>query len=225
MQISAEFDHAFHTRMVEEMLINTRNTKEQILALLKQYGSLTIMELSSKLEITEMAVRRHVQTLERDKLIRSNIKKQTMGRPSKVYELAEDGENFFPKKYKEFSLEILHGLKEAGQEDLIKVIFQKKRDQFLEQYKMENKNEGLAEKLERLKRIQEREGYMPKIEEQNGKLHFKELNCPYVEIAKEFPGICQAEREFIQKFLDAELTTLESMVEGHTCCHYSIREN
>lgn len=207
------------------MLINTRNTKEQILALLKQYGTLTIMELSTELGITEMAVRRHVQTLERDKLIRSNVKKQTMGRPSKVYELAEQGENFFPKRYKELSLDILYGLKEAGQGDLIKQILQKKREQFLEQYKLEHRNEVLAEKLESLKRIQEREGYMPQIEEQDGKLHFKELNCPYVEIAKEFPGICEAEREFIKKFLDADLTTLSSMAEGHTCCHYSIKEN
>ncbi|WP_338449288.1 winged helix-turn-helix transcriptional regulator [Niallia oryzisoli] len=207
------------------MLINTRNTKEQILALLKQYGSLTIMELSNELGITEMAVRRHVQTLERDKLIRSNVKKQTMGRPSKVYELAEQGENFFPKKYKELSLEILNGLKEAGQEDLIKQILEKKREQFLEQYKLDHKQEALAEKLESLKRIQEREGYMPQIEKQDGKLHFKELNCPYVEIAKEYPGICQAEREFIKKFLDADFTTLSSMAEGHTCCHYSIQEN
>lgn len=207
------------------MLINTRNTKEQILSLLKQYGSLTIMELSNELGITEMAVRRHVQTLERDKLIRSNVKKQTMGRPSKVYELAEQGENFFPKKYKEFSLEILNGLKEAGQEDLIKQILQKKREQFLEQYKLDHKHEALAEKLESLKRIQEREGYMPQIEKQDGKVHFKELNCPYVEIAKAYPGICQAEREFIKKFLDADLTILSSMAEGHTCCHYSIQEN
>ncbi|WP_071393674.1 helix-turn-helix transcriptional regulator [Bacillus tuaregi] len=207
------------------MLINTRNTKEQILALLKQYGSLTIMELSNELGITEMAVRRHVQTLERDKLIRSNVKKQTMGRPSKVYELAEQGENFFPKKYKELSLEILKGLKEAGHENLINEIIQKKREQFLEQYKLEHKNETLAVKLESLKRIQEREGYMPQIEEHEGKLHFKELNCPYVELAKEFPAICQAEREFIKQFLDADLTTLSSMADGHTCCHYSIQEN
>ena len=44
------------------------------------------MELANELEITEMAVRRHIQTLERDKLIRSDVKKQTMGRPSKVYQ-------------------------------------------------------------------------------------------------------------------------------------------
>ena len=41
-----------------------RTTKEQILALLKQHGNLTIMDLANELEITEMAVRRHIQTLD-----------------------------------------------------------------------------------------------------------------------------------------------------------------
>lgn len=206
------------------VLINTRNTKEQILALLKKNGSLTIMELAHELEITEMAVRRHIQTLERDKLIRSNVKKQTMGRPSKVYQLAEQGEDCFPKKYKEFSLELLRGLKEVGQEQLIKDLLLKRRERLLEQYKLDQKDVSFKGKIENLKRIQEHEGYMPSLENKDGMVHFKELNCPYVEIAKEFPQICQAERSFIQQLLGAELMTLSSMAEGHTCCHYTIQE-
>src|SRR4051795_7077989 len=152
-----------------------RTTKEQILALLKQHGNLTIMNLANELEITEMAVRRHIQTLERDKLIQSEVKKQTMGRPSKVYQLAEEGENFFPKRYKEFSLEILQGLKDAGQEQLIIDILLKKNERLLEQYKLDQKNDQFAEKIENLKRFQELEGFMPQIESDNGVLHLKEL--------------------------------------------------
>lgn len=207
------------------MLLNTRNTKDQILSLLKLNGSMTILELADELEITEMAVRRHIQTLERDKLIRSNVKKQTMGRPSKVYQLAEQGEDIFPKKYKEFSLEILQGLKDAGQEQLLQDILIKNREKHFEQFKIDHNNKTFLDKLNSLKRIQEKEGYMPKLENQNGTIHFKELNCPLVEIAKEFPQICHAEREFIKNFLGAELTSITSMVEGHSCCHYTIQEN
>lgn len=182
------------------------------------------MELANALEITEMAVRRHIQTLERDKLIRSDVKKQTMGRPSKVYKLGEEGENFFPKRYKEFSVEILQGLKEAGQETLIKEILLKRREKQLKQYEDEIQNETLNGRITSLKKLQELEGYMPQIEKQDGTIHFKELNCPYVEIAKEFPQVCQAEQEFITKFLEAELTSLTSMADGHTCCHYTIKK-
>ena len=75
------------------MLPNMKSTKDQILSLLKLNGSMTILELAHELEITEMAVRRNIQTLERDKLILSDVKKQTLGRPSKVYQLAEQGED------------------------------------------------------------------------------------------------------------------------------------
>jgi DeoR family suf operon transcriptional repressor len=109
------------------MLPNMKSTKDQILSLLKLNGSMTILELARELEITEMAVRRHIQTLERDKLILSDVKKQTLGRPSKVYQLAEQGEDLFPKKYKEFSIELLQGLIEAGQEQLVQDILIKYR--------------------------------------------------------------------------------------------------
>ena len=65
---------------------------------------------------------------------------------------------------------------------------------------------------------------MPKVENQEGTIHFKELNCPLVEIAKEYPQICHAEREFIENFLGTELKSLSSMVEGHSCCHYIVHE-
>ncbi len=204
-------------------MIIAGNTKEQILSLLKQNGSMTIMELANEINITEMAIRRHIQTLEREKLIRSDVKRQTMGRPSKVYQLAEQGEDYFPKKYKEFSMELLHGLKEAGQEELVKDILQKWKMRHLDKYKNELKNEGPRQKLERLMTIQERDGYMPQIEYKQGETHFKELNCPYVDIAKEFPQICQIEIEFIQKFLGIDSISIESsMSEGHNCCHYVI---
>lgn len=206
------------------MLLNTKSTKEQILSLLKLNGSMTILELANELEITEMAVRRHIQTLERDKLIRSDIKKQTMGRPSKVYQLAEQGENFFPKKYKEFSLELLQGLKDAGQEQLLRNILIQNREKHFQQYKLDHEGKTFIDKLNSLKKIQEQEGYMPKLENHDGTVHLKELNCPLVEIAKEFPLICHTEREFIENFLGAELTLITSMVKGHSCCHYTMQE-
>ncbi len=185
---------------------------------------MTILEMANELSITEMAVRRHIQTLERDRLIQSEIKKQTMGRPSKVYQLAPQGEDFFPKKYKEFSLELMQGIKEAGQEQLLQEIIVKKREKQFEQHQSEFKDKSFLEKLNALKKMQEQDGYMPKLENRDGVIHFKELNCPLVEVAKEFPQLCQAEREVIEKFLGAELTGITSMVEGHTCCHYTIEE-
>lgn len=206
------------------MLPNVKSTKDQILSLLKLNGSMTILELANELEITEMAVRRHIQTLERDKLILSDVKKQTLGRPSKVYKLAEQGEDLFPKKYKEFSIELLQGLIDAGQEQLVQDILIKNREKHFEQYHLDPKNKTFVEKLNSLKKIQELEGYMPKLENQEGTIHFKELNCPLVEIAKEYPQICHAEHEFIENYLGAELKSLSSMLEGHNCCHYTVHE-
>ena len=60
------------------------STRNEILNMLK-HGSLTVSEMAGKLQITEMAVRRHLSTLERDNFIASKMLRQAMGRPTNVY--------------------------------------------------------------------------------------------------------------------------------------------
>ena len=115
-------------------------------------------------------------------------------------------------------------MKDAGQEQLIIDILLKRKEDLLKKHKKEHPNESLRERLENLKCIQDQDGYMPEIENKDGFIHFRELNCPYIEVAKEFPQICHAERGFIQEFIEADIVTLSSMVDGHTCCHYTVKE-
>ena len=60
----------------------TLSTKDEILIMLKTAGSLTVSDISKELGITEMAVRRHLNTLERDEMIKSTLVRQAMGRPT-----------------------------------------------------------------------------------------------------------------------------------------------
>lgn len=73
------------------------STRERILHLMKTAGPLSAKELTTELQITEMAVRRHLGTMERDGLIESKMIRQTQGRPTAVYGLTELAEGIFPK--------------------------------------------------------------------------------------------------------------------------------
>ncbi len=55
----------------------TRTTKEEIVQLLKINGEHTVAELAKSLDITEMAVRRHLSKLEKEQLIDSKNGKTT----------------------------------------------------------------------------------------------------------------------------------------------------
>ncbi|WP_141432494.1 metalloregulator ArsR/SmtB family transcription factor [Bacillus sp. 03113] len=202
------------------MQIEDKSTKDQILKLLKRYGRLSVNELSDQLSITKMAIRRHIHSLEHEKLIQSAIQRQTMGRPSKVYQLSERGEDIFPKKYKELSLSIFKELKEIGQTNIIEDILDKRNKKKLDLYEMPEVM-SLIERLVHLKNIQDKEGFMPEITKVNGEYHFQEFNCPLIELAKEHPQFCEAEKNFFHTLLNVPVIKRKAcMASGDVSCHY-----
>jgi len=207
------------------MLVHPKSTKAQILSLLKTSEGLSITEIAEELDITDMAVRRHIHSLELDNLITSVTNRQTKGRPSKLYQLSQAGEELFPKKYKQLSIDILQELKAAGQESLIAELFTKRKKRLVEKYKFEVSGLSFDEKLDVLKSIQDAEGFMSEITIENGVVHFKEFNCPYVETAKEFRQICASEKELVKELLQTDAVKVEScMALGGSCCHYIISQ-
>src|SRR5512137_878801 len=82
-------------------------TRRKIVLALKQRGGLTAAELAEMLGITSMGVRRHLTTLERDKLVRYELVQRGKGRPSYVYRLSPQAENLFPKNYAALANELL----------------------------------------------------------------------------------------------------------------------
>lgn len=208
------------------MLVGAKSTKDLILRLIKTSGRLPIIEMASELGITEMAVRRHIQILEKDAYIESVILRQTKGRPSKLYQLTKKGEDLFPKKYKQLSVELLKELKSMGQESLITELFTRRKNRLVQQYEIQTSEKTFAEKLEILTEIQSMEGFMPEIQKEEGQIHLKEYNCPYIETAAEFKQICKSEKEFIKDFLDTKEVEIKScMAAGDGCCHYIINQD
>lgn len=73
----------------------------------------SVAELSSDLGITTNAVRTHLAGLERDGLVRpAGRLRSTGGKPARLYELAPDAEELFPKAYALVFNELLATLRE-----------------------------------------------------------------------------------------------------------------
>ena len=74
------------------------STRGQIVTILR--GSpCTVDELSTKLELTDNAVRAHLLTLERDGLVRQSGLRRGPRKPHFTYELTEASDALFPKAY------------------------------------------------------------------------------------------------------------------------------
>ena len=110
------------------------STKDKILNLLKKEVSLSVNELTGSLQITHMAVRKHLNSLEKDDLISSREVKQPMGRPLQTYFLTEKGERLFPKNYETITIEFLHDLMDMYGEEAIHTLFNKREKRLTMEY-------------------------------------------------------------------------------------------
>jgi len=207
----------------------TRNssTRNEILNMLKHHGSLTVSEMASQLQITEMAVRRHLNTLERDNFIASKMVRQAMGRPTNVYSLTEDADQLFPRHYSDFVLDFLQDLEELEGQEKVKRLFLRREARMSDKYKKKIKGETLREKVKQLAILQNQKGYMVEIEEnlETGEFTLKEYNCPISQVAKEYIHACDCELSLFKKVLDAHVERNECIAQGEDKCVYVIKPN
>ncbi|WP_325048416.1 helix-turn-helix transcriptional regulator [Paenibacillus sp. CAA11] len=198
-------------------------TREHILHLLKTLGPLTAREMTVQLQITEMAVRRHLGTLERDGLIEPKLQRQTMGRPTSVYALTEEAEGFFPKTYHKVTLELLNELKEEAGEAMIGRLFERRKFKLMKKYEARMEGRDLPAKVRILTEMQNEGGYMAECgQSENGDYVLKEYNCPIYEVADHYNHACSCELELFESLLDTKVTRTECLAKGGSCCAYVI---
>jgi predicted ArsR family transcriptional regulator len=203
------------------------STRDLILHMLKIKGSLTVGDMAEEVGITEMAVRRHLNTLERDNLIQTRLVRQAMGRPTNVYSLSEEADNIFPKNYHDLSLELLQDIQELQGTKMVEALFNRRMQRLEESYvDSVASNPSFDDKMKRLAQLQNEKGYMVQIEkdEKTGKYFFVESNCPISTVAKEYNYACSCEKALFQKVLDAEVEQDSCMATGADNCVYVIQE-
>lgn len=201
------------------------STRDEILMMLKTSGSLTVSEISKELGITEMAVRRHLNTLERDELIKSSLVRQAMGRPTNLYSLTEKAENQFPKAYRNLAIDILDGIFEEEGSEKIKEIFDRREKRLRNAY--EKRLQGVADlssKIDTLVDIQLEKGYLAELEETDDEYLIKEYNCPISDIANHYNFACDGEKKLFENVLGKEVKSVKCMARGDHSCVYLIKK-
>ncbi|MCI0766754.1 metalloregulator ArsR/SmtB family transcription factor [Bacillus sp. TL12] len=204
-----------------------RTTKEEIVQILKRNGEQTVGSLAESLEITEMAVRRHLSKLEKEEVIQSKMVRQHVGRPTYVYGLSQKGEDLFPKDYKQFALGVLEDLEKIGDETLVNAILKTRTNRMEEQLQQRiSRQENVWQKLREVAVIQEKNGYMVQVkqEEENSYILQKQ-NCPLKAVAEKYPQLCLEEEKMYKRlFSDGNVKVLSNMCDGDCHCSYHIQE-
>lgn len=199
------------------------STRQRVLHMLKVQGPLSAREITAELGITEMAVRRHLATLERDGNIAPSEIRQTAGRPSAVFGLTELGEGLFPKTYPKVTLDLLGELAEESGEEMIDLLFERRRNKLHKRYVSEMEGKDLAGKVQSLAQIQNDNGYMTELTQVEDGYVLKEYNCPISEVAGVYGQACRCELELFESLLQVPISRTECLAKGGRCCTYNIQ--
>jgi predicted ArsR family transcriptional regulator len=202
-----------------------KTTKDKILEKLKKEIKLSVSELTDYLGITHMAVRKHLNTLEKDELISSQHIKRPVGRPVQKYFLTTKGERLFPNNYESISMDFLKDIQELYGENSISQLFEKRETRQITNYSDRIKQDTSKDRVEEMIKIQNEKGYMAEWNYINEDVYeITEYNCPIFSVANEFPIACQCETNMFEKVLEAdEVKRVQCRTEGNNHCRFVVK--
>ena len=199
------------------------STREQILYMLKIRSPLSVKDMAAELNITEMAVRRHLNTLERDSFVETSMIRQAMGRPTAVYRLTQLADAYFPKTYHNLALDLLGELEQENGEALVNLLFERRKNRLQHKYEAGMTQHSFDDKVRRLTEMQNDNGYMAECEvSEEGDYILKEYNCPIGLVANQYKQACRCELDLFKSLLSTEVSRTECLAEGGSKCVYHI---
>jgi predicted ArsR family transcriptional regulator len=199
-------------------------TRRQILIALKQQGKMTADELAQHLDISAVAVRRHLANLERDSLVEHEQVKRPIGRPGYVYHLSEPARLLFPSGYHHLAAQMLRAIKGMFGQEAVDMIFQERRCEMERVYSARIDGHSLRERLARFAELRTEEGYMATWEEKDdGSFVLHQHHCPIIWVAEYCGPACREEAVMISELLEAEVVRHSHQTNGDATCSYEIR--
>jgi predicted ArsR family transcriptional regulator len=206
----------------KDQSVERPRAREHLILLLKRNGAMSAQSLSELLGITPVAVRKHLDVLERDGFVQPTAQKQARGRPQLIYKLTPMADSLFPQGYRQLSLELINELVELDGVGKLSQLLEAGYERMMRDHKAALLADNLAGRVEQLARLRNADGYMVTIEESPNAFTIHEHNCPIIEVASKFPVACQCEQHFFSQVFNEKTVRESSIVDGDDSCTYRI---
>jgi predicted ArsR family transcriptional regulator len=201
-------------------------TRKAVLDLLKRNGEQTVAQLGAALGLSGVAVRRHLETLEHDGLVRQTTRPQGRGRPAYVYALTEMGHDLFPRNYHQLVAQLLEAATTQLGPEAVERLFDHRQQELAELYGARTEGRPLPELARALAAIQDENGYMADCAPmQDGRFLVREHNCAIARVAGSWPTACAHELALFQQLAgpDVEVERVSHIQAGDPVCAYVLR--
>lgn len=199
-------------------------TRQRIIEFLKEKGQATVDELAAIVDLTPMAVRYHLNVLQADNLIAvSTIRRQRgPGRPQQVYQLTDAADEFFPEDYHGLTNYLLDELSVRLGPESIHEIFFSLANRLAREAPPRKENQTFEERLNEVIEFLTDKGFAVCWEPDGDDYLIHAHSCPYRQVVKDHPEICQLDKQVIVSMLNTTPTRIACLTSGDSHCTYRV---
>lgn len=200
--------------------------KRRIIERLKRADTATAPELAAEFGLTDTAIRQHMEALEAAKLVeRAVVASNGRGRPPTHWRLAAAASVLFADRHADLTVELLASIRSALGEEALDAVVRTRAERQLANYRGALKGATtVTEKVQRLARLRNAEGYLAEAIEADDHVELVEHHCPIRDAADSCSGLCNAELDLFQKALGPTVVVAreQHLLDGGQRCAYRI---
>lgn len=198
-----------------------RDTRRQIVELLRMRNGQTVEELTAALDLTRTAITSQLAALQADGLVARGGIRPGRRRPSVVYTLTPSADRLFPKAYDEFADALLEEVRREGKGNLSRLL-RRIGDRWIAHDLPRVQGLRGRERLDRATEILAERGFMPVLKPTKEGYLLREHNCPVIKLAVAHPEVCDMVHRWLETLFGTPLERVRCMRQGDPFSDYVI---
>jgi predicted ArsR family transcriptional regulator len=210
--------------MVTQPLSETpENTHQAVLYHLRRTKEMTVAELCDVLEITSMAVRRHLSALQKDGLVDCRLVRQQRGRPTYRYKLTAKAESMFPSGLGNMAYDLLDAVFQTKGHQGVMELLTMRNDWLATKHRDRLQALNLEERVKAVADLFSENGFMTNWEKlDDGNYFIYQQHCAVHHLATQYRQLCVLEPILIQELLGLKVTREKFMLKDDPICGYVV---
>jgi predicted ArsR family transcriptional regulator len=211
-----------------------RGTRARIARLIMENGPVTAAGLSTRLNLTPAAVRRHLDNLLADNMIETRTARRPAsrgrGRPAKLFAITDTGRGAFGHAYDDLATNALRFLAEVAGPDAVAEFARRQVADLEKRYRPVVAAAPAQARVQALAEALSADGYAASASGApagstagggpvaGGGEQLCQHHCPVAHVAAEFPQLCEAETEAFARLLGTPVQRLATIAHGEGIC-------
>nr|WP_206441412.1 ArsR family transcriptional regulator [Streptomyces boncukensis] len=204
-------------------------TRNKVARSILDHGPSTAAELALRLELTQAAVRRHLDALVAEGVVEPREKRvygaRGRGRPAKVFALTDCGRDAFDQAYDQLAADALRWIAQSAGggevgEAAVAAFARARIAQDAEKYRAALEDVPPEQRARALAAALTEDGYAATARGAPASAgeQLCQHHCPVVHTAEQFPQLCEAETELFSQLLGTHVQRLATIAHGDGVC-------